>query len=374
MKTINLDVIKGCLFGGAIGDAFGYAVAFMNVEQIRELYGSTGITQLPLTEGRALISDDTQMTLFTVNGILNGMTQTRLRDDQRPMERYLHNAYMDWQRTQTQRMFLSKNVDTSCWIYHVKQLHSVRAPGGTCLRALSSGVMGTLEYPINSSKGCGGVMRVAPIGLYFDPQRFSPDDSDLLGAKCAALTHGHQLGFLPAAALTHIIRQIAYGDFSGDDALYDILTDTIKALPRIFGKFEKVAVLQTLLQKAVDLSTADGDDLPHIAGIGEGWVAEEALAIAVYCALKYHDNYQKAVLTAVNHSGDSNSTASITGSIMGTLIGYNQIPTSYVDNLELYELIRILSEDLYRDCSADDKAHYQDEIWQKKYVKADYRL
>ncbi len=372
MKANLLDRFKGCLFGGAIGDALGYAVEFMNIEQIREQYGTDGITRLQLVNGKALISDDTQMTLFTANGLLTGMTQRRLNGRTRETERYLHNAYMDWLRTQ--RLVSSRSAGCVSWIFNQPELHSVRAPGGTCLRALTSGIMGTLEHPINSSKGCGGVMRVSPIGLYYDPARYAQNEIDLLGAKSAALTHSHPLGFISAAALVHIINQIVYGGYSGADALADVTRGCVRAVGAEFHTYEKTEKLQALLRTAIKLACEPGEDRTHIASLGEGWVAEEALAIAVYCAVKYSGNFERALIAAVNHSGDSDSTGAITGSILGAFIGYNAIPTSYIDELELFQVIHELADDLYTDATATDNRHCLGDKWQHKYVKADFRL
>ena len=69
-KNVDIaDVARGCLFGGAIGDALGYAVEFFSYERIKEKYGEGGVTRLRLTDGKALVSDDTQMTLFTVEAL-----------------------------------------------------------------------------------------------------------------------------------------------------------------------------------------------------------------------------------------------------------------------------------------------------------------
>jgi ADP-ribosylglycohydrolase len=372
MKTKNLDQFKGCLFGGAVGDALGYAVEFLNIEQIREQYGKDGITEIPYEDGCACVSDDTQMTLFTANGILVAETSKRLLGDERSLERHLHNAYMDWHRTQ--RFGHSKGKDVASWIYHVPEMHSVRAPGGTCLRSLSSGVLGTMEHPINSSKGCGGVMRCAPIGLFYDRAHYPIDQVDFAGARSAALTHGHQMGFLSAAALVHIVSQCVYGDFSGENALFEIAEDCIYTLKLEFGAYEKVEKLCALLAQAVALAKSDLAPLSAIAEIGEGWVAEEAIAIALYCSLKYSDDFRAALIASVNHSGDSDSTGSLTGNILGAYIGYDRIPASLLENLELTEVIRVLGEDLYALCGTENNDVCYMENWQRKYLKADYKL
>ncbi|MDO4572524.1 MAG: ADP-ribosylglycohydrolase family protein, partial [Clostridia bacterium] len=363
--TKDLNRFKGCMYGGAAGDALGYAVEFMNIEQVREAYGEQGITGHTLVGGKALVSDDTQMTLFTANGILVGMTEEYVRGSRRDMTRYLHNAYMDWQKTQ--RLSASASSARCCWLYNLSALHSVRAPGGTCLRSLSSGILGTIEHPINTSKGCGGVMRVAPIGLYFDPSRYRLEDIDMLGARSAALTHGHPLGFITAAALVHILHQIVYGGFQGDRALDEIVADCQSAMRSLFGRYDKLARLNELIDLAVELAGEKLPDAQAIARIGEGWVAEEALAIAIYCALKYRGDFAQALIASVNHSGDSDSTGSITGNILGAYLGYDAIPAHFISHLELADVIGEITLDLYNDCPMRDNPKARNDIWCAKY-------
>ena len=373
MKAVSLNTFKGCLFGGAVGDALGYSVEFLSIAQIRDTYGPRGITKMQCIGREAQISDDTQMTLFTANGILTGMTKERLTGERRAIERYIHNAYFDWY--QTQRFDGRRPSSNTSWLFNVADLHCVRAPGGTCLRALASGRMGTIEHPINSSKGCGGVMRISPVALYFAPPRYDIRQADRIGANVAALTHGHPLGYISAAALTHLLSLCAYGDRPDDDALPAFVRETIAAVGEEFPNDPKAAVMQALLQSALDLSAQDGmDDLTAISSLGEGWVAEEAVAIAAYCALRHRGDFEAALLASVNHSGDSDSTGSITGSILGAYLGYDSIPTSLIDNVELFGVIREIAEDLYTDCVAGDAAHCRTEKWQRKYVRADYRL
>lgn len=71
----DIDKYRGCIIGGAVGDALGFAVEFMQDETIFQKYGESGITEYELINGVAQISDDTQMTLFTANGLLLGTTR-----------------------------------------------------------------------------------------------------------------------------------------------------------------------------------------------------------------------------------------------------------------------------------------------------------
>jgi len=85
-----------------------------------------------------------------------------------------------------------------------------------------------------------------------------------------------------------------------------------------------------------------------IEKIGQGWVAEETLAIAVYCTYKYIDDFEKAVIAAVNHAGDSDSTGAVTGNLVGAAVGYDAIPTHFKENLELHGVILHIADDLWR--------------------------
>ena len=203
------------------------------------------------------------------------------------------------------------------------------------MSAIKAGANGTVNIPINDSKGCGGVMRVAPIGLYFTDTDISYEYSDMLAAEAAALTHGHDLGFIPAAALVHIVRAVTESDIP----LKAAINDSIAAMEKLFPKAEHISEFTAIMQKAVQLAETEQDDLSAIHQLGEGWVAEETLAIAVYCALRYENDFDMALRTAVNHNGDSDSTGAVCGNILGAYIGYNSIPKKYKERLELHDLI-----------------------------------
>lgn len=165
MSTI--DKYRGCLIGGAAGDALGYAVEFSREDQIAARYGAGGIRDYQLDDrGLAPFSDDTQMTLYTANGLLHAVTRGRLRGVLGPLRDYVSGFYVEWSRTQTEPYPLA---DHSAWISALPELFVPRAPGATCLSACAVGAHGTPEEPINDSKGCGGIMRVAPAGLLAGP-------------------------------------------------------------------------------------------------------------------------------------------------------------------------------------------------------------
>ena len=364
----DLDKYRGCILGGAVGDALGFAVEFMQDEAIFRKYGESGITEYELVNGFAQISDDTQMTLFTANGLLLGTTRGMTRGIMGSYPSYISLCYKEWLRTQVEEYPLEEKYPYT-WLINIPELFDTRAPGNTCISAIESGAVGTIQEPINRSKGCGGVMRVAPIGIYFGDKRITPEEVDMIGAETAALTHGHELGYIPAAALVHILHRISHEDIE----LVDSVKDAISAMEKLFSNAHHIKEFSALMNRAIDLSKEDLDDLDAIRELGQGWVAEETLAIAVYCALKYPNDFEKAIIASVNHSGDSDSTGAVTGNILGAYLGMKAIPQKFIDNLELKDVILEIADDLYNDCKITEYGSYRDEVWEKKYIDKTYK-
>lgn len=361
----DLNKFRGCLLGGAAGDALGYAVEFMTAEDIFVKYGENGITEYELKDGKALISDDTQMSLFTANGLLVGTTMNITGGHFNSYPSTISMSYCDWLLTQKP----GNAFGSVSWLNNVPELNSRRAPGNTCLTALSSGILGTVASPVNDSKGCGGVMRVAPIGLYLSSIGFSLYDADMIAAEAAAMTHGHPLGYIPAAALAQII---GYAVNMPESPLLHSVMSAKHAINRLFPDAPEAADMILLIDKAIELSMMDMDDLDAIRLLGEGWVAEECLAIAIYCALKYTDDFDAAIVAAVNHDGDSDSTGSVTGNILGTYLGLSAIPEKYLRDLELKDVILEIADDLCNDCPISYDDVMEDKAWVSKYIKHDF--
>ena len=297
----DIDKFRGCLIGGAAGDALGYAVEFLDEETIFSRYGENGITGYDLVNGVAEISDDTQMTLFTANGLLLGTTREMTRGIMGPYPSYIAFCYKDWLRTQCEKYPLNEEYPYS-WLINIPELYNRRAPGNTCLTAIENGANGTIDEPINQSKGCGGVMRVAPIGLYFETKRRTIDEIDMIGAETAAITHGHELGYIPAAGLVHIVQSLSHNE---DISLLDAVLDMKEALRRQFTNRKHLSEQIDLIDKAIALSKENIDALEAIRELGQGWVAEETLAIAIYCSLKYSDDFDKDHQNGIYLSGMS---------------------------------------------------------------------
>lgn len=322
------DRFRGCLLGGAIGDALGYPVEFMTSAEIQHRFGAEGITGLLCSGEKALISDDTQMTLFTANGIEWAFERISERGIGDWTSSGIYPAYVRWLATQgyevPKGLLEAQPVESeSSFILSHKELWNRRAPGNTCITALLSALGGGVVQH-NDSKGCGAVMRVAPAGLLYYG---NADSAFKLGAQTAKITHHHPTASAAAGCMAVIISRVVAGN-----NLASAVNDAVQ------GKYTRNAEVRNALKAAYNYAKSD---LPHYVAIerlGGGWVAEEALAIAVYCAMATN-NAEDALLLAVNHDGDSDSTGAICGNIVGALYGLFGLREDWVSGVELSDFI-----------------------------------
>lgn len=339
----------GCMLGGAAGDALGAPVEFLDRAEIEKRYGKDGILNYELTLGKARFTDDTQMSMFTAVGLRQAFVRAgkmaSFDEYEKKCDEFLQSyrgfvrrAYFDWLVTQGE--IEEDEMPMETWLGNVRELYSRRCPGGTCITEIKNGAHGSVRKPCNNSKGCGGVMRVAPAGIIL-ADLFEAKQIAEVGAEIAALTHGHLLGYIPAAALTSIIAALFHGA-----EIKEAVTDSVKLTLDMFSGAPHIGEFDSVMNFAVNLADDNTSDLEAIEQIGEGWVAEETLAIAVYCALRHKDDFAAGIRAAVNHSGDSDSTGAIAGNILGTHLGYSKIPPEFIDDLELREVLFLLSVDL----------------------------
>jgi ADP-ribosylglycohydrolase len=339
------------LLGGAAGDALGAPVEFDSIASIRQRYGPDGIVDFDEAYGRrGAITDDTQMTLFTAEGLLRGVSRYEAKGICHPAT-VVYHAYIRWLHTQGYRSESRFSADRfDGWLFQVTRLHSRRAPGRTCVTALFGAAMGTRESPLNDSKGCGGVMRAAPVGLV----AVNEGVAFTLGCETAAITHGHPSGYYSAGCLAAIVFYLVSGR-----PLIEAIDLTLGLLETDQNPDHKECA--QAIHGAVALWRRGELPSPEVVEtLGGGWVGEEALAISLYCALAAGDDFERGVRLAVNHSGDSDSTGSITGNILGAMLGADAIPQRWIDGLELRDEIDTLAGDLL--------TGYEDsEAWRARY-------
>ena len=348
----------GSILAGAVGDALGAPIEFDGISKIRERHGQHGVTGYVGYGGNGDITDDTQMTLFTMEGLIRGNIARRTGNPPVDLFAPIQHAYQRWYHTQgpdrvwaeTGGVFATGQQPDG-WLITNRGLFALRAPGNTVMSALRSfargGQRGSFTNTLNNSKGCGAVMRAAPVALL-------GDDAFAFAAGTGLLTHSHPSGYLSAGALAHLVHLLLH-----DVALPDAVVDTRAKLLEWDGHEEQVTVLDKAAELAKTRPTPEAIE-EHLGG---GWVGEEAFAIGVCAALAARD-LADGLLLAVNHSGDSDSTGAICGNILGAIHGPAAIPAEWLDRLELRDVTEQLTRDALTEFSPTPPT---DAEWRTRY-------
>lgn len=303
----------GCIVGLAVGDALGYPHEFRRVAQVQAELGPDGITDFvalqdprfsrPFIIGKlhppGTFTDDTQMSLALAEALIEAPTG----DVERLMP-VIARHFVAW-------YFSADNN---------------RSPGqatGTGCQALRSGTPWR-EAGVADSKGCGANMRVAPIGLFYE-------DLDLVAQVAraqAVLTHRHDAAIAGAAAAALLVA-LALRDTPPAQMHAEVMRrcgGRSADFDAVFGRVPAVIDADPARVLVARGATP--------VALGEGWVAEEAVAAAFYCFWRFPDDYRAAVLLAANTDGDSDSLACIAGGISGARLGIASIPDRWVTGVE----------------------------------------
>jgi ADP-ribosylglycohydrolase len=288
---MDIDKAEGIIYGLAIGDALGKDTEFMSLSSIKKEYGDKGIQDLP---SPALYTDDTQMSI--------AIAEALIRSGENDVEEIMSAVKEEF----------------------IKWFHSPennRAPGGTCLRGIRNmeKEIHWSECGIADSKGCGSAMRAAPIGYLY---QHNPEKLKEVAHATGICTHGHPTADAACIGAAYLVK-IAMDRIKPHEMIPKLLS-FIKGISKEFDR----AILK--VQKCLDWD----DEEKALKYLGEGWVGEEAVALALYCFLKYPDDYKKAVIRGANTNGDSDSIASIAGSISGAYLGISAIPGKWIKGIE----------------------------------------
>ena len=351
----------GSMLGGAMGDALGFAIEFHDIDMIRRHHGESGLSGPVLRDGVAQISDDTQMMLFALEGLIRAHVARRMQPtDNDPVPEVQH-AFQRWFHTQGPEWrtaggpYAQHLQRPDGWLITNPGLFASRAPGNTCMTALSNfaqtGVSATTHNRINNSKGCGGVMRAAPVAVWSN----DPAEVFYAAVGTAALTHSHPSGFLSAGVLAVIVHQL----------IREVPPrDSVRLARELLTRWREHEEQLQILDKAVALAERGPVSPEEIAQeLGGGWVGEQALAIGLYAVLAT-DDLRDALLLSVNHSGDSDSTGIVCGNIGGALYGTRAVPPDWLGTLELRGLVETVAEDALAEFSPGPPT---DPAWAQRY-------
>ena len=341
---VDVSRFTGCLIGGAIGDALGYPIEFMSYEQILDSYGVNGMDKPLLNENKLVeISDDTQMTLFTAEGLLWANLVRKKRGHSDIASRCFY-SYQRWLHTQDYPLadkdydwiLREERLEFESPLLKTEELFQRRNPSVTCLESLMNAKnqdFGRMDLPINKSKGSGGVMRIAPVGLAFYK---TPKKAFQIGCSVATITHTHPTAYYAAGTLSAIISYILCGS-----SIKEAAEKSLMILSCCPGSEETKDAINEVLTKDVKQKEA-------IYSLGEGFVAEEALAMGLFSALCFEEDYESAIVMAVNHNGNSPTVGSICGNILGAKLGIDGIKDDWIQVLEHKNLVIEMAYQLFQ--------------------------
>nr|WP_110036864.1 ADP-ribosylglycohydrolase family protein [Nocardia neocaledoniensis] len=351
--SVWLDAVHGCLLGGAVGDALGAPVEALSLRRIREVYGRDGVTDVD--EPR--ISEETQLTAFTVEALIRGSVRARAKGIGGATMGLLQQGMLVWLRGQVGEVSEQPVTLFSSLSGH-RELIEQRGVANSVYTALRQAAqrqaptnpLGTRERPINNSKGSGAVMRAAPCGFGYAADRSGAATGTIfeLGCDAAALTHGHPSGWLPAGTLSALIYRLARGN------------DTPTALSHARAELasypdheETSTALAAATALAARIEREQRTPTPEdVESLGAGWIGPEALAIAVFAVLAAeslggpaHDIVRAGLLLSVNHSGDSDATGSLAGSLLGARYGHTALPRRWARTVDARPALDRLATD-----------------------------
>ena len=325
------DQIKGCLYGSAIGDGFGYPTEFLKVEEIKKKWGENGLTE-PIGE-IIKVTDDTQMAISVSKALMK--SYKNLEVNKLIFKEELVKEFVSW----------------------LNDEENNRAPGMTCLESCENLERGLSWQDATSrnSKGCGANMRVTPVGLMkFKNHNFTNKTVSKLAQFQSAVTHAHPTALVASELTAITIIMILEG--TKPEILIDKLIDYANGQKGVYHK----EWLSNIWERPGTIDEADyidrgwNDCLEILENVkqsvslndritdpceftGEGWIAEESFGTALLCFLLYPNDTVKTMIRAVNTKGDSDSIACIAGSFAGARNGLSSIPTDWVNRIEYQE-------------------------------------
>lgn len=341
MTDTTGDRMLGCLFGGAVGDALGRPVEGMALAEIRAAHGPAGVTGFA---GRGEIGEATQLGLLTAQAGVQASIRARARGIGGAYFGLVQSNYLAWLAAQGEPL-PGQDLHMSGPALRDPAVTARRGAGRTTLAALRKAAargkpgwpLGRVDEPVNDSKGCGGTIRAAAAGFGH------PDRAAVFtrGQGTAALTHGHPSGHLPAGAFAVAVSSLVHGASLGD-----AVEHAMAELREHRGHEETTAALE----QAVGLVRGGPPSAARLEGLGRGFTAPEALAIAVYAALAAEaaggyplEIVPRGLLLAVNHSGDSDATGAVCGGLLGARYGARAVPEHWRAGVEAAAVIAELA-------------------------------
>lgn len=348
---------RGCFLGAAVGDAMGIAVDGKSLAEIYADYGPNGLLGYDLANGEADVSSYTQIPAFTGNGILLGVA--RGKADFVP---YIAHALREWARNQN---FHRDPEDSRCWVAKPKHLRLHNNRDARMLDALRPQVLGTPEAPTNQNVSAGSLTQAIPLALFARSHNMTNEDLCVLAVRTAALTHGNPETFLATGVLALCLSMILETPATSVEEHIRNALQTAKA--KYGDRFSQdLDRLTARIGRAISMAKDDHFQTQVEMERLECTTAANCLAGSIYACMTSQEDFDTALITAVNHSGFSAGVGAVTGALMGAMLGAEALPEFYLESLVCLPELEVLSQDLMQ-CRVTSSLF--DDAFDQKYVQ-----
>ncbi len=353
----RLSQCRGCLLGLAVGDAMGYTVDEKSWEEIQADYGPNGLLGYDLVNGCAAASAHTQVAAFVSNGLLLGVS----RGKPEHFLRYINLSLREWARAQH---FPRDPEKSWCWVAKIPQMRGRKSKDSRMLDALRIETAGTMEKPVNRASSTGSLPGAVVVGLACNDRGIERNLAPVLGAQTVALTHGNVETFLCGSVLAEGIASITE---NAELPLRQHFEKAIETMQTQFAdRFEQAKELADSLHRIIEKAEQLAQQPQQVMESLECDTAQQCLAAAIYACLVCQEDFDSAMILSVNHSGRSAAVASLTGAILGAVMGAEALPDFYLECLEPAKVLEVLAADLTL-CSPTSGLF--DDDWDQKYVQ-----
>ena len=352
----HLDAYRGCLLGLAVGDAMGMPVDDMTWGEIQESYGPHGLLGYDLRSDFAEITSYTQVAAYICNALL--LSISRSKGDQHLD--FVKLGLKEWTRSQ---QFARDPEGSYCWVAKLSAFRRRHCRDARMLDTLRLAAMGFPEKGPNKYNTPGSLTSAIAVGMFYNPQRMTPPQIGELATKIVRLTHGDPTAFLSAAVLAYAITGILLEPDMPLDAQF---TAAISAMDHQFrSKYSEAYTVAATLSAAVERAKA-AEPMDQVMESLQCYSAMNCLAGAIYASIANDQDFDTAMITAVNHSGYSSAVAGIAGAVLGAKMGHAALPDFYLESLEPVKELCQLADDMVS--YTPDKGIFDDD-WDQKYVQ-----
>ncbi len=358
------NAYRGCLLGLAVGDAMGYTVDTQSWPEIQENYGPNGLLGYDLVNGYAEITSHTQLAAFTCNGLLLGITWGQMKGRMLPYVRYIALSDREW--CISQRPW-GRPEKTYCWLMQEPELCRRHCMDTRMMDTISRGTAGAPEEPVNHFQTPGSLTAAVGVGLFFEPERMAQTEIDRLGAEAVALTHGSPLAFLTGAMVAHIVSRVLRNPTLPLEWVYQ---KACQALEEDFGhQYSQTYEITSSMRQVIQMAALPGLKPQEVMERLRCGNAAQVLSGAAYASLVCRDDFDSAMIIAINHSGRSAAVGALTGAILGARLGEKALPDFYLDCLEPLDILRQLADDIFYGCPMEKDSRLFDDDWHRRYLR-----